>query len=84
MWTRPSRSDRRTDEAEGARRHINEKAPPQMGIGEVSLGERKCTAWFLQAFEGYGDLNCNHVAIWGGDEMNWEGGRGVGRQCMGS
>lgn len=59
--------------------HMNEKTPPQTAIGDASLGERKCTAWFLQAFEGYGDLDCNHVAIWGGDGMNWEGGRGVGR-----
>lgn len=51
-----------------------------MGIGEASLGERKCTAWFLQAFfEGYGDLDCNHVAIWGGDGTNWEGGQRGGQ-----
>lgn len=57
----------------------------QVGIGEGSLGERKCTACFLQAFEGYGDLNCNHVAIWGGDGMNWEGGLEgwEGPVCMG-
>lgn len=55
-----------------------------MGIGEASLGERKCTAWLLQAFfEGYGDLDCNHVAIWGGDGMNWEGARGVGKAMHG-